>query len=272
MIFLEIISNEIKKAKTSEKVNKKNSIAFKYMNVLGYFLPDSKTLQRNQNNFGAFQNSIYQDKKVNSFNKRNNGSEIIKNTSNSKEINRRSRKFTESSDENSLIIVNDDESENNSNSNSKKNLFRKRNNFSTKEDDEEISSNNSLKNELYSISNLSEKLSIYVRQNDLEKVQSLLSQYTSDLNDCNVYNNKKASGIGRNSNENSQGTADKKTCYSFHSLNNSSILNNNICEILNKNGWNAIHYSSFLGYDIILDYIINKSNIKPNPNILNNEG
>ena len=113
MIFLEIISNEIKKAKTSEKVNKKNSIAFKYMNVLGYFLPDSKTLQRNQISQGAFQNSVYQDKKVNSFNKRNNGSEIIKN--NSKEIDRRSRKYTESSDENSLIIVNDDESENNSN-------------------------------------------------------------------------------------------------------------------------------------------------------------
>ena len=270
MIFLEIISNEIKKAKINEKVNKKNSIAFKYMNVLGYFLPDSKTLQRNQNNFGAFQNSIYQDKKVNSFNKRNNGSEIIKN--NSKEIDRRSRKYTESSDENSLIIVNGDESENNSNSSSKKNLFRKRNNFSTKEDDEEISSNNSLKNELYSISNLAEKLSIYVRQNDLEKVQSLLSQYASDLNDCNECYIKKASGIGGNSNENSPGTADKKTCYSFHSGNNSSILNNNICEILNKNGWNAIHYSSFLGYDIILDYIINKSNIKPNPNILNNEG
>ena len=56
MIFLEIISNDKQeKEKNVKKNNKKtNSIAFKYMNVLGYFLPDSKTLQRNENNFGAF--------------------------------------------------------------------------------------------------------------------------------------------------------------------------------------------------------------------------
>ena len=80
MIFLEIISNDKQeKEKNVKKNNKKtNSIAFKYMNVLGYFLPDSKTLQRNENNFGAFKNVIFQQKKINSFHSTNNGSDIIK--------------------------------------------------------------------------------------------------------------------------------------------------------------------------------------------------
>ena len=41
---------------------------------------------------------------------------------------------------------------------------------------------------------------------------------------------------------------------------------------MNKNGWNAIHYSSYFGYSEILDYILNKLNIKININIINNEG
>ena len=78
MIFLEIISNdasETSKIKTAEK--KQNSIKIKYMNVLGYFLPDSKTMQRNQNKYSSFKNSFYQNKKVYSFNGGNTGSEII---------------------------------------------------------------------------------------------------------------------------------------------------------------------------------------------------
>ena len=48
MIFLEIISNDTteKPKKNLKKEKKNNSIKFKYMNVLGYFLPDSKTLQK----------------------------------------------------------------------------------------------------------------------------------------------------------------------------------------------------------------------------------
>ena len=47
MIFLEIISN-ISQIKTEEKKNlaKSNSATYKYMNMLGYFLPDSKTFQK----------------------------------------------------------------------------------------------------------------------------------------------------------------------------------------------------------------------------------
>ena len=76
MLFLEIISNDASEKSIIKKTDKKkDSIKFKYMNVLGYFLPDSKTLQRNRGGFGAFENSFHPEKKVNSFNKGTNDSE-----------------------------------------------------------------------------------------------------------------------------------------------------------------------------------------------------
>lgn len=48
MIFLEIISNEPQpKPEEIKKIEKKNAATYKYMNKLGYFLPDSKTFQKN---------------------------------------------------------------------------------------------------------------------------------------------------------------------------------------------------------------------------------
>lgn len=127
--------------------------------------------------------------------------------------------------------------------------------------------------------NLVEKLCIYVRQNDIEKVMALISQHTSYINDLNEINladfnyNYKTNEIKRNSNESDQTSTNYKTFNSFNSGHfNSTVSNNNICELLNRNGWNAIHYSSFLGHFEILDYIMNKISMKPNPNILNSEG
>ena len=78
MIFLEIISIDITRSSKLKKSDiRQNSIKMKYMNVLGYFLPDSKTFQRNQSKISAFKNSFFKDKKVNSFNKGNAGSDIV---------------------------------------------------------------------------------------------------------------------------------------------------------------------------------------------------
>ena len=280
MIFLEIISNDKQeKEKNVKKNNKKtNSIAFKYMNVLGYFLPDSKTLQRNENNFGAFKNVIFQQKKINSFHSTNNGSDIIK-TNTLSESSKSSRKYTEYDEENSFDFVNDESEENkDSNENNKQNFFKKKKTYSTKEDKEEANNNN-LRKGLSSEMNLVEKLCIYVRQNDIEKVIALISQHTSYINDLNEINladfnyNYKTNEIKRNSNESDQTSTNYKTFNSFNSGHfNSTVSNNNICELLNRNGWNAMHYSSFLGHFEILDYIMNKISMKPNPNILNSEG
>ena len=287
MIFLEIISNdasETSKIKTAEK--KQNSIKIKYMNVLGYFLPDSKTMQRNQNKYSSFKNSFYQNKKVNSFNGGNTGSEIIMSNEGSNINCHSSRKYTEADDESgsSLIIVNDDESENNimTNDTNKNSILKKMSNNSLpREEDED--KNIKLKKALSSTMNIVEKLCQYIRQNDFEKVKLLLSQFSIDNNESNVtefnlsYSNNKQKEVKvnpNNSNKNSQINTNYKTCYSFNSGNNtvSNWSNSNICELLNKNGWNAIHYSSYFGNEEILDYIINKLNFKSNVNLLNNEG
>ena len=268
MLFLEIISNDMSEKSLIKKTDKKkDSIKFKYMNVLGYFLPDSKTLQRNQN-ISSLKNSFNQEKKVNSFNNGNNDSESFLLYERKNSLKSDGKKFTEEESVNSLIIVNDEESENNNNiiSNNKNSIINKMKTMSFKEEEEEEDKNNKsnikLKKGLSSPSEIAERLCLYVKQNDFEKVSKLLSQYSLDIND---------------SNENSRTTRNTnyKTNYSFNSGNNnpnSNITNSNICELLNKNGWNAIHYSSYYGNEEILNFIINKLNIKSNLNVLNNEG
>ena len=268
MLFLEIISNDMSEKSLIKKADKKkDSIKFKYMNVLGYFLPDSKTLQRNQN-ISSLKNSFNQEKKVNSFNNGNNDSESFLLYERKNSLKSDGKKFTEEESVNSLIIVNDEESENNNNiiSNNKNSIINKMKTMSLKEEEEEEDKNNKsnikLKKGLSSPSEIAERLCLYVKQNDFEKVSKLLSQYSLDIND---------------SNENSRTTRNTnyKTNYSFNSGNNnpnSNITNSNICELLNKNGWNAIHYSSYYGNEEILNFIINKLNIKSNLNVLNNEG
>ena len=269
MLFLEIISNDASEKSIIKKTDKKkDSIKFKYMNVLGYFLPDSKTLQRNRGGFGAFENSFHPEKKVNSFNKGTNDSEsFLSERKNS--LKSDGKKLTEEESVSSLIIVNDEESENNSNihhdSNNKNSIIKKMKAVSFKEEEDEEKSNNNikLKKELSSPSEIAEKLCFYVKQNNFEKVNKLLSSL--DINDSNS---------NENSRRNTRNT-NYKTNYSFNSGNNnlnSNITNSNICELLNKNGWNAIHYSSYYGNEEILNYIINKLNNKSNLNILNNEG
>ena len=272
-IFLEIISNETtekeekeKTKKSAKKEKKNNSIKFKYMNVLGYYLPDSKTLHK-QGNYGAFQSSLFQERKVGSFNSSNNGSgsQIIR--SNNGSSKKSSRKYSDEDSTGSLIIVKDDESDS---INNKKSLKQKPT-LSLKDEEEIIINNNKLKMELSSPINLVEKLCIYIIKNDIEKVKSLLLEY-SDNYDSNEIHHGKTREIKYNINNTSQISTNFKTC-SFNSANNNNSNNIiNICERPNKNGWNAIHYSCYYGCEEILDYFINKFSFKPNLNIRNNEG
>ena len=267
MIFLEILTNdpEEKPKKSNKKEKKANNIKIKYLNVLGYFLPDSKTLQR-QGNIIDEARMYNTNRKVDSFvNANNKGSQIIKSNSGSSKVS--SRKFSDEENSNSLIIVKDDENDKIISNKSKKGTK-----ISCKDDEEINSDNNKLKKELVSTKNLVEKLCILIKQNDVEKVKSLMAEYSYNyetneefslkLIDCNnnVYDKSRSTNF--------------KTC-SFNSSNNiNSIVagNTNICEMLNKNGWNAIHYTCFLGQEDILDYLINKFSFKLNLNLMNNEG
>ena len=256
MIFIEIISNEEKNEKIDNVAHKKyNSIKIKYMNMLGYYMPDAKTFQKNQNsNSNAF---------------------VKKNSYSSKEL----RLFTFPSSNYTNSAINSDDDYDNlylvSDNKYKKELYKKSiksNNINEENFRENDINNAKIIKDLFSL-DIVEKLSIIIRQNDFKKLKSLLFQYNTYLNkdkDISYYNNnlekdKKKYAI-------SQVNTNYKTSFNTEYTSNSLLINNNICEALDKNGWNSIHYSSYFGYYEILDYIINKFNTKSNINIINNEG
>ena len=256
MIFIEIITNNEKKEKLIKNPRKNkqaNTIKFKYLNILGYFLPDQKTFQRNQKKL-SFQNTFSNTKKF---------------SCSSKELIKYNKSIISNNSNISSVINSEDEYENLAyvSASSKKciiinNYGNEEENISKCEDSEE---NTNIIKELFS-TNLVEKLSILVQQNDYQKTVMLLSQYNYDIN-IDLNNNKIVTE--QKGKVNSQANTNYKTSFNSEYNNNS---NYNICETLNKNGWNAIHYSSFMGHYDILDYILNKFNNKSNVNILNNEG
>ena len=259
MIFIEIISDNENSKKINENkyINKirGNSIKFKYMNMLGYFLPDAKTIQRSQKDLN-YKNPFFQKKNISSFNKG-----IIKSNNSLNNNSRTSSAVNTEDDYDNLIFVNDDINKNNYDKKSiKSNLIN--------EDENIINNNTKIIKDLFS-TDLVEKICIYVQQNNFKKIKLLLSQYNNNSRrDSNDYNNiSKEKKI----NSNSESNTNYKTSFNSDEYNNPA-LNNNICESLNKKGWNAIQYSSFMGYYEILDYILNKFNFKSNVNLTNSEG
>ena len=265
MIFLEIIS-DIPKPKPEEINNmvKRNSATIKYMNLLGYFLPDSKTFQKTGIG-GRYKN----DRNPNSF-------YDVDSRKNSAAVDY-------DNDNGSIIFVNEENKEN-------RNEFSSGNKLSFKNsldlNDNINNNNNLLKKGLFSETNLVEKLCIYIRKNNFEQVKMLLSQYNNnynnvslnlDFNDSSDFINSSSKnfrkislGFRPNQKRISQARTNNKTSSSFNSGNSSSIIPElNICEMLNKDGWNALHYASYLGHDKILEYILKQFNSKSNNNNLN---
>ena len=247
MIFLEILSNEPQpKPEEIKKIEKRNSAMYKYMNMLGYFLPDSKTFQK------PGIGDRYK-KNRNSFNEN-----IVKNNSTFNE--------NEESENDSIIIINDGSfinKENKKQFNSENKIIHKKSSDYT---DNIINNNENikLKKELFPDINLVEKLCIYTRKNDLEKIKLILTQYSNNINNINNntsnndFNDSSDFNTSLNKNKRkisisygypkkriSQAKTNNKTSSSFNSGNSSSIIHNfNICEILNNFGWNALHYSA----------------------------
>ena len=254
MIFIEIISNkENKPTKTIESKNKNdNSIKFKYMNMLGFCLPDAKTFQKDYKKFN-YQNAFFHDNKISysskdliSYNKIRNNNSI------------------------NSLVNSDDENDykNKLNGNSGKKSDKSIKSFKSISEMEVNEDKNDTKiiKDLFS-TNLVEKLSLFVQKNDIKNVKLFLSQYNKDIN--------KDKEINKERKESSQANTNYKTSFNSEYTNSTIVNNNNsninICELLNKNGWNAIHYSCYFGYSEILDFILNKMN-KSNLNIKNNEG
>ena len=236
MIFLEVIKDEPKpKPEEIKKLEKRNSIKYKYMNMLGYFPPDAKTFEK----MGI--NEKFKKRKLSSFYESENSKNSIKYNDNE-------------SEKNSLIFINGEDF-----NDSSYNVFE-------------------LKKEYNSENKIN-----YRRSTDFSKINNNSSNIEfNDSTDFNTFSTKHVRKVSINCGHSPKRTSQAKTNYktssSFNSGNSSSIVNNNlnICEILNKNGWNALHYICFFGNDEILNYILNKYSIKLginlNFNLNNNEG
>ena len=278
MIFLEIISKEPQpKPEEIKKIERKNSAMYKYMNMLGYFLPDSKTFQK------AGIGDRYKKNKTSFCDGQSRNNSIFLEY--------------EESESDSIIIVNDGNVINGE-KRRESNSGNKINNRKSVDYIDNINKNGNilLKRDLFPDINLVEKLCIYTRKNDIQKIELILTQYNNNNNNINnvSFNNEfnDSSEFNNNSTKNmrkislgyrynkkrlSQAKTNNKTSSSFNSGNSLSLANNsNICEILNRFGWNALHYAAYLGLDGVLDYFLRKYstklNINININITNNEG
>ena len=278
MIFLEIISKEPQpKPEEIKKIERKNSAMYKYMNMLGYFLPDSKTFQK------AGIGDRYKKNKTSFCDGQSRNNSIFLEY--------------EESESDSIIIVNDGNVINGE-KRRESNSGNKINNRKSVDYIDNINKNGNilLKRDLFPDINLVEKLCIYTRKNDIQKIELILTQYNNNNNNINnvSFNNEfnDSSEFNNNSTKNmrkislgyrynkkrlSQAKTNNKTSSSFNSGNSLSLANNsNICEILNRFGWNALHYAAYLGFDGVLDYFLRKYstklNINININITNNEG
>ena len=278
MIFLDIISKEPQpKPEEIKKIERKNSAMYKYMNMLGYFLPDSKTFQKT--GIG----DRYKKNKTSFCDGQSRNNSIFLEY--------------EESESDSIIIVNDGNVINGE-KRRESNSGNKINNRKSVDYIDNINKNGNilLKRDLFPDINLVEKLCIYTRKNDIQKIELILTQYNNNNNNINnvSFNNEfnDSSEFNNNSTKNmrkislgyrynkkrlSQAKTNNKTSSSFNSGNSISLANNsNICEILNRFGWNALHYAAYLGLDVVLDYFLRKYstklNINININITNNEG
>ena len=252
MIFIEIISDNenIKKTKNNSKHKLKiDSIKFKYMNKLGYFLPDEKTFQTCQKNCN-FNNSFALNKNILSFNT------ISDNNSKNSSI------LTEDSRE-SLSIIKENNHYNSSGKKSEKTNY-------TSEEENNVNIDTKLIRDLFS-TNLVEKLCKLIQKNDFKNVQILLSKYNNGMDSRSSSNEYRDTNKYKKINLRFGPKTNDKTSFDLFEDNN-TIINNNICTLLNKRGWNAIQYSCYFGYYKILDYILKEFNRKLNINVTNTEG
>ena len=296
MIFCEFLPDQSQKTQSiisqkmensKKNMNSSNSIKYKYFRGLGYFLPDSRTLQiKTRDTKKNFKFKLYNRKnsKFSSFGQINNEIESIKKSFGNNNLDEENKTASFSLNENNNSISEHDFFYDD---NPKEGTYYHKSlpfggtmNKITENDDDsdsiDLSKRKNISSLMLSI-NLVEKLTQYVRKNDIENVKYLTKEYLSENNNINNdYNEytkieKNKNIINRNI-KNNINISEINTTNSFTSNNNSKISNYNICELLNKNGWNAIHYASYNGYAEILDYILNKLSVKSNPNITNNEG
>ena len=113
---------------------------------------------------------------------------------------------------------------------------------------------------------LCEKLIRLIQKNDFDKIKSFFieNKLAVKNDDINLNNN------------NNIIEGQELSATNLHKMDLNKEENNkkelNICEKLNKNGWNSIHYVTYYGYSKILEYMLNNLVITIDPNIPNKDG
>ena len=142
--------------------------------------------------------------------------------------------------------------------------YKEGSNFQEKENT--ISYNNSNININQNEEILCEKLIRLIKKNDFDKIKSFfienkLAVKNDDINlnnTNNIIEGKELSATNLHKMELNKEENNKKEL--------------NICEKLNKNGWNSIHYVTYYGYSKILEYMLNNLVITIDLNIPNKDG
>ena len=131
-----------------------------------------------------------------------------------------------------------------------------------KEDEKESLNTKKLnKNDL---NTLSDKLIKLIQKNDFDKIKTFfienkLAIKNEEAFDNIIYNDEVEISA-------------KNICYMNIKKEDNNIKEYNICEILNKNGWNSLHYVSYYGYSEMLNYMLYNLVIRIDPNIPNKDG
>ena len=238
VIFLENFKNiRYKNKKTS-----RSPISMKYMNRLGYHLQYSKRCQ-------SVTNLISLESKSSSVNSNSNKNSIAL-----------------SDDE---VIISKNNKEDNKNEEEEEDYELVLNNYKdmdiTKEDDK-LSSNNNIKLNKNEIEILSEKLIHLIKKKDFGKIKSFFIENKLVIKHEDSNNN-----ITNMSIDELEMSA--KNIQNINLKKEDNIKKEyNLCEKLNINGWNSLHYLAFYGYSEILDYMLNNLSIKIDPNIPNKDG
>ena len=240
VIFLENFKNiRYKNKKTS-----RSPISMKYMNRLGYHFQYSKKCQ-------SVTNLISLESKSSSVNSNSNKNSIA--LSDDEVINSKNIKDDNNNeeDEDYELVLN--------------NYIDIDITNITKEDDK-LSSNNIIKLDKNELEILSERLIHLIKKKDFDKIKSffianklVIKHEDSNNNITNISIDDLEISAKNIENINLKKEENIKKEY-------------NLCEKLNINGWNSLHYLAFYGYSEILDYMLNNLTIKIDPNIPNKDG
>ena len=134
------------------------------------------------------------------------------------------------------------------------------NNDKEEENHNKSSSQNQNKTEEDEVIELSNKLIGYIKKKDLEKIKHFFAEHKlTKKNDDTFNNDNKGADYSGDEMESLETNLNIDSIQSEAS--DCSKKGIKICEKLDRNGWNSIHYATYYGFSEILSFMLNNLNI-----------